>query len=57
MTPDRKRIVAKVDQLLSQCDDLSARLKDRQTITYGLLVATIYQLLSCAELKRSTTCL
>ena len=42
---EQKRIVAKVDQLLSQCDELSARLRDRQSTTQQLLTATIHQLL------------
>ncbi len=48
MTPDRQRIVAKVDSLLSQCDELSARLQDRPSTTHGLLTATIHHLLNCA---------
>ena len=43
---EQKRIVAKVDQLLSQCDDLFARLQDRQSATHGLLTATIHHLLN-----------
>ncbi len=43
---EQKRIVAKVDQLLSQCDELSARLRDRQSATQQLLTATIHHLLN-----------
>jgi type I restriction enzyme S subunit len=42
---EQKRIVAKVDQLLSQCDELSARLRERQSATQQLLTATIQYLL------------
>lgn len=45
-TASQKRIVAKVDQLLSQCDELSARLRDRQSATQQLLTATIDHLLN-----------
>jgi len=43
---EQKRIVAKVDQLLSQCDELSARLRERQSATQQLLTATINQILT-----------
>ena len=43
---EQKRIVAKVDQLLSQCDALSARLRERQSATRQLLTATIHEILS-----------
>ena len=43
---EQKRIVAKVDQLLSQCDELSARLRERQSTTQQLLTATIHHLLN-----------
>ncbi len=43
---EQKRIVAKVDQLLSQCDELSARLRERQSATHGLLTATIHHILA-----------
>ncbi len=46
LLPEQKRIVAKVDQLLSQCDELSARLRDRQSATQQLLTATIHHLLN-----------
>ena len=47
-TPEQKRIVAKVDGLLSQCDELSARLRDRQATSQQLLAATIHHLLNGA---------
>ena len=42
---EQKRIVTKVDQLLSQCDELSARLRDRESVTQQLLTATVHHLL------------
>ena len=42
----QKRIVARADQLLPQCDGLSARLRDRQSATQQLLTATIHYLLN-----------
>jgi len=42
---EQKRIVAKVGQLLSQCDELSTRLHQRQSATQELLTATIHHLL------------
>lgn len=52
---EQKRIVAKVDQLLSQCDDLSARLRDRQSATHGLLTATIHTLLNSSSKPQHET--
>ena len=46
---EQKRIVAKVDHLLSQCDEFSARLRDRQSATQQLLTATIHQLLEGSQ--------
>ena len=46
---EQKRIVAKVDQLLSQCDELSTRLRERQSTTQQLLAATIHQILENAN--------
>ena len=43
---EQKRIVAKMDQLLSQCDELSARLRERQSATQQLLTATIHHVLN-----------
>lgn len=43
---EQMRIVAKVDHLLSQCDELSARLRERQSTTEELLTATIHHLLN-----------
>ncbi len=48
---EQKRIVAKVDQLLSQCDELSARLRERQSASQGLLNATIHHLLNHETLE------
>jgi type I restriction enzyme S subunit len=45
---EQKRIVAKVDQLLSQIDELSARWRERQSTTHGLLTATLHALLERA---------
>ena len=42
---EQKRIVAKVDQLLSRCDALSARLRERRSATQDLLAATVHRLL------------
>ena len=42
---EQKRIVSKVDALLSQCDELSARLRCRQSTTDSLLTALIHQIL------------
>ena len=42
---EQKRIVAKVDQLLSQCDELFSRLRERQSVAQQLLTATIHHLL------------
>jgi hypothetical protein len=39
------RIVAKVDQLLSECDELSARLQERQGASQQLLTAVIHRLI------------
>ena len=40
--------IDKVDQLLSQGDELCVRARDRQSGTQGLLTATIHQLLKLA---------
>ncbi len=42
---EQKRIVSKVSVLLSQCDELSARLRSRQSTTDALLTALIHQIL------------
>ena len=41
----QKRIVSKVSVLLSQCDELSAQLRSRQSTTDALLTALIRQIL------------
>jgi type I restriction enzyme S subunit len=46
---EQKRIVAKVDQLLSQCAELSARLGERRNATQELLISIIHHLLNDAE--------
>ena len=43
---EQKRIVSKVSVLLSQCDELSARLRSRQSTTDALLTALIHQILN-----------
>ena len=43
---EQKRIVAKVDQLLSQYGELSAQLRKRQSATQQLLTTTIHHLLN-----------
>jgi type I restriction enzyme S subunit len=42
---EQKRIVSKVSVLLSQLDELSARLRSRQSTTDALLTALIHQIL------------
>ncbi|TWT50049.1 Type-1 restriction enzyme EcoKI specificity protein [Allorhodopirellula solitaria] len=42
---EQKRIVSKVSVLLSQCDELSARLRSRQSTTDALLTAFIHELI------------
>ncbi|WP_168565493.1 restriction endonuclease subunit S domain-containing protein [Crateriforma spongiae] len=42
---EQKRIVSKVSVLLSQLDELSARLRCRQSTTDALLTALIHQIL------------
>lgn len=42
---EQERIVAKVDQLLSQCDELAAQLQTQQSTSQELLSATIRRLL------------
>ena len=43
---EQKRIVSKVSVLLSQLDELSARLRSRQSTTDALLTALIHQILN-----------
>lgn len=43
---EQKRIVAKVDRLLAQCDRVAAGLRKRQTTTEQLLTASIHRLLA-----------
>ena len=45
---EQKRILVKADQLLSQCDEFSARLRERQSAIHQLLTATIHHLLNNA---------
>jgi len=45
---EQKRIIAKLDQLLSQCDELFTHLQERQSTTQRLLSATIHRLLEAA---------
>lgn len=42
---EQKRIVAKVSTLLSQCDELAAQLRARQSTTESLLTALIHRIL------------
>ncbi len=46
---EQKRIVAKVNILMTLCDELFAKLQKRQATTQQLLTATIHQLLNGAE--------
>lgn len=46
---EQKRIVAKVDRLLTQCDRVVAQLQARQTTTEQLLTASIHRLLDQAN--------
>jgi len=46
---EQKRIVSKVSVLLSQLDELSARLRSRQSTTDDLLTALIHQILEGSE--------
>ncbi|EGF26810.1 restriction endonuclease subunit S [Rhodopirellula baltica] len=46
---EQKRIVSKVSVLLSQLDELSARLRSRQSTTDALLTALIHQILEGTE--------
>ena len=46
---EQKRIVSKVSILLSQLDELSARLRSRQSTTDALLTALIHQILEDTE--------
>jgi hypothetical protein len=43
--PEQRRIVAKVDQLMSLCDDLEANLKQSQAGSERLLAAAVHHLL------------
>ncbi|WP_419188497.1 restriction endonuclease subunit S [Stieleria bergensis] len=43
---EQKRIVAKVDRLLAQCDRVAAGLRDRQSTTEQLLTASIHRILA-----------
>ena len=45
---EQKRIVAKVDQLMTLVDDLESQLQDQQTVSRDLLDAAIHQLLNGA---------
>ena len=42
---EQKRIVSKVSVLLSQCDELSTKMRSRQSTTDALLTALIHQIL------------
>lgn len=46
---EQKRIVSKVSVLLSQLDELSARLRSRQSTTDALLTALVHQILEGAD--------
>ena len=46
---EQKRIVSKVSVLLSQLDELSARLRSRQSTTDALLTALIHQILEATQ--------
>ena len=43
---EQKRIVSKVSVLLSQCDELSTKMRSRQSTTDALLTALIHQILA-----------
>ena len=45
MVATLQAFTTKVDQLRSQCDELSARLRERQSTTQRLLTAIIHKLL------------
>jgi len=43
---ERRRIVAKVDQLMILCDDLESKLKQSQTDGEKLMTAAVHQLVA-----------
>jgi len=47
--PEQKRIVAKVDQLMTLCDDLEAKLQQTQSDADNLLTAIVRELTEAAE--------
>ena len=48
---EQRRIVAKVDQLMTLCDDLEAKLQQSQTDAANLLAAIVHELVGLNEME------